>query len=84
MVSSMSYCKNILIIFIKFYQYFISPFLGKRCRFYPSCSHYSIGIIKNFNFLKGTWLIIKRILKCHPLCLGGYDPIPFNFLKKKF
>ena len=61
---------------IKLYQKFISPMLGPTCRFHPSCSYYAIGVIKEHGFFMGSWLSIKRILKCHPFNDGGYDPIP--------
>ena len=64
------------LIFIKGYQWFISPLLGQRCRFHPSCSWYAIDALKTHGLVKGGWLSIKRILKCHPLHAGGYDPVP--------
>ncbi|MFT2092810.1 membrane protein insertion efficiency factor YidD [Paraglaciecola sp. 2405UD69-4] len=68
--------RKIPIGFIKLYQKFISPMLGPTCRFHPSCSYYAIDAIKEHGFIKGSWLSIKRILKCHPLHDGGYDPVP--------
>ena len=65
--------KEIFLKLIRFYQNFISPFLGKHCRFYPSCSHYCYLVIKKYGTFKGTYLGIKRILKCHPLNPGGID-----------
>ena len=64
-----------LIIFLKFYQYFISPLIGVNCRFQPTCSEYSIESIKKFGFLKGLYLTFKRLIKCHPLGKSGYDPV---------
>jgi hypothetical protein len=61
---------------IKLYQLLISPLLGKRCRFYPTCSQYSIEAIKKYGFLKGSLLGFKRIVKCGPWHPGGYDPLP--------
>lgn len=61
---------------IRGYQTFISPLLGPSCRFYPSCSHYSVTAIERFGILKGSWLATKRILRCHPLNAGGNDPVP--------
>jgi len=63
------------LILIKFYQKFISPFKGKTCRFYPTCSEYAYQAIKKYGFLKGNKLALKRILKCHPFNPGGYDPV---------
>ncbi|CAH0534775.1 Putative membrane protein insertion efficiency factor [Vibrio stylophorae] len=61
---------------IRFYQLVISPLIGPRCRFTPSCSQYAIEAIKIHGVIKGGWLTIKRLLKCHPLNDGGYDPVP--------
>lgn len=61
---------------IKFYQYFISPLLGNRCRFYPSCSHYAIEAITLHGVVKGLYLTLRRLLKCHPFHEGGHDPVP--------
>ena len=61
---------------IRGYQLAISPFLGPRCRFYPSCSHYAIEAIETHGSLRGTWLTIKRISRCHPWHEGGFDPVP--------
>jgi hypothetical protein len=66
----------LLIGLVRFYQLFISPVIGPRCRFYPSCSHYSIEAIKLHGVLKGGWLAIKRIARCHPRNPGGVDPVP--------
>ncbi|MBC2576657.1 membrane protein insertion efficiency factor YidD [Peptostreptococcus canis] len=63
------------IILIRYYQKFISPLLGPRCRFYPTCSQYSIQAFKKYGFLKGLWLTIRRVSKCHPFHPGGYDPL---------
>ncbi len=72
-----SVCRwNFLLIIIKFYQFFISPLLGRNCRFYPSCSQYTISAILIHGNIKGLWLFFKRIIKCHPFCDGGYDPVP--------
>ena len=68
--------KKILILLIKFYQKFISPMFPAKCRFYPTCSQYTLEAIKEHGAIKGTYLGIKRILKCHPFHEGGYDPIP--------
>lgn len=61
---------------IRFYQIFISPLKPPTCRFYPTCSAYAIEAIKKKGPVKGTWLAIKRIAKCHPFHPGGYDPVP--------
>ncbi|MCL6617477.1 MAG: membrane protein insertion efficiency factor YidD, partial [Anoxybacillus ayderensis] len=59
--------KHMLILLIRFYQRFISPLKPPTCRFYPTCSHYGLEAIRRFGALKGGYLTIKRILKCHPL-----------------
>lgn len=61
---------------IKLYKYVISPVLPNACRFYPTCSQYAIEALTKHGLLKGGLLAIKRILRCHPLCDGGYDPVP--------
>lgn len=67
--------KYVLISIIRFYQLFISPFLPPRCRFYPTCSQYAIEAIQKKGVLRGLWMTIKRISKCHPFHSGGYDPV---------
>ncbi len=64
---------------IRLYQLFIAPLLGPRCRFYPSCSHYAAEAIGAHGALKGCWLTIRRILRCHPWTAGGFDPVPETF-----
>ena len=61
---------------IRGYQVLISPMLGPRCRFNPTCSHYAIEAIRLHGVVKGCWFAAKRILKCHPLHPGGEDPVP--------
>ncbi|MFK7968399.1 MAG: membrane protein insertion efficiency factor YidD [Rickettsiaceae bacterium] len=68
--------KHILILFIKFYQFFISPWLGKNCRFYPTCSEYAYESISTYGTIKGLFFAFRRLLKCHPFADGGYDPVP--------
>lgn len=67
---------RLLILCIRFYQIFISPLKPPTCRFYPTCSAYAIEAIQKKGPVKGTWLAIKRIAKCHPFHPGGYDPMP--------
>jgi hypothetical protein len=61
---------------IRIYQKFISPFLPSACRFHPTCSRYGYEAIEKYGLLKGGWMTIKRISRCHPLHPGGYDPVP--------
>ena len=58
------------------YRYFISPLLGPRCRFEPSCSLYALGALEQHGLIKGSVFIVKRLGKCHPWHPGGYDPVP--------
>ena len=67
---------NLLVLIVRGYQLFISPLLGPRCRFHPTCSHYAIEALQTHGALKGTWLSLKRLGRCHPLNPGGYDPGP--------
>ena len=71
--------KWILIRLIRCYQICLSPWLGRQCRFAPSCSHYGIQAILRFGALKGTYLTVVRLLKCQPLGPWGYDPVPEKF-----
>jgi len=64
------------VLLIKLYKLLISPVLPNACRFYPTCSQYAIEALTKHGLLKGGFLSIKRILRCHPLCDGGYDPVP--------
>lgn len=66
----------ILLGIIRFYQRWISPLLGPRCRFEPSCSHYTAEAIRLHGPGRGSWLGLRRIARCHPLCAGGWDPVP--------
>ncbi|MCG3114346.1 MAG: membrane protein insertion efficiency factor YidD [Candidatus Manganitrophus sp. SA1] len=65
----------IYIFIVRFYQSTISPLLPPACRFYPTCSSYSIEAVKRHGFFRGIILTIKRLIRCHPLCSGGYDPV---------
>ncbi|HIU48660.1 MAG TPA: membrane protein insertion efficiency factor YidD [Candidatus Avimonoglobus intestinipullorum] len=68
--------KKILIGFIKFYQKNISPYKGGSCcRFIPTCSAYALQAVEKYGALKGGWLAVRRVLKCHPFHKGGYDPL---------
>ncbi|MCG5026868.1 membrane protein insertion efficiency factor YidD [Anoxybacillus flavithermus] len=67
---------KLLIVLIRFYQRFLSPLKPPTCRFYPTCSNYGIEAVRRFGAIKGGWLTVKRILKCHPFHPGGFDPVP--------
>ena len=66
---------KLLILFIRFYQKFISPLFPATCRFYPTCSTYFIQALQKYGPIKGSYLGIRRILRCHPGNPGGYDPL---------
>lgn len=74
--------KKLLIIMFRFYQMVISPLKPPTCRFYPTCSHYGLEAVQRFGALKGGWLTVKRIVKCHPFHPGGFDPVPEKEVKK--
>ena len=73
----------LLIKFIKYYKFLISPFLGQSCRYLPTCSDYSIEALKTYGFFKGLFLSIKRVLSCHPWGQGGFDPVKKEMKVKK-
>ncbi|MEX0609891.1 MAG: membrane protein insertion efficiency factor YidD [Balneolaceae bacterium] len=73
---------KILIGLVRFYQLAISPWLGRTCRYSPTCSTYMIKAIKEWGPAKGFWLGIKRIGRCHPWGGDGYDPVPKKLNKK--
>ena len=67
---------NFLILLIKIYQYTLSPFIGRNCRYTPTCSNYGIEAIRKYGAIKGGWLTIKRVASCNPWGGSGYDPVP--------
>ena len=67
---------KVLLAPILFYRWFIRPVLGNHCRFYPSCSQYALEAIDKHGSAKGSWLALRRILRCHPWHAGGVDPVP--------
>ncbi len=68
--------KKLLILPIRFYQLYVSPMLPPACRFTPTCSQYAIEAIQKHGALKGLWLALRRLLRCHPWGGSGYDPVP--------
>ncbi|MER3435380.1 MAG: membrane protein insertion efficiency factor YidD [Leptolyngbya sp. ERB_1_1] len=68
--------KFLLIGLVKGYRVIISPLLMPSCRFHPTCSRYAIEALETHGALKGSWLSVRRICRCHPLNPGGYDPVP--------
>lgn len=68
--------KKVFLFLIRLYRKFISPLFPGKCRFYPTCSAYAMEAIEKYGAIKGGFLTVKRILKCHPFNPGGYDPVP--------
>lgn len=68
--------RQLLICFVKAYRYLLSPLLGNHCRFYPSCSSYAITALEEHGAARGSWLALRRLLRCHPFHPGGVDPVP--------
>lgn len=68
--------KAVLLGALTAYRYLLSPLLGANCRFYPSCSAYASEAIARHGALRGTWLALRRLARCHPWHPGGYDPVP--------
>ena len=68
--------KRVLIALVKFYRRNISPLRLPCCRYIPTCSQYALEALEKYGALKGSWLALRRILRCHPFHKGGYDPVP--------
>lgn len=68
--------KRLLLAIIRLYQRWVSPGLPPACRYQPTCSHYGYEAIQRYGVLRGGWLALQRLLRCHPLHRGGYDPVP--------
>ena len=67
---------RVLILLVAAYRYALSPMLGRSCRFHPSCSEYAQEALERHGALRGVWLALRRIGRCHPWHRGGYDPVP--------
>jgi uncharacterized protein len=67
---------RVLMLLVSAYRRFLSPLLGPQCRFRPTCSAYSLEALQAHGALRGTWLTVRRIARCHPFHPGGYDPVP--------
>lgn len=68
--------RSVLRILIRGYQLIVSPWLGPRCRFHPSCSNYALEALDEHGALRGSWLAVRRVGRCHPFNPGGLDPVP--------
>ena len=68
--------RQLIRLLLRAYQLLISPLLGQRCRFYPSCSQYALEAVTRYGSLRGSALALKRLARCHPFNAGGYDPVP--------
>jgi putative membrane protein insertion efficiency factor len=68
--------KYLIIGFLKFWRLVVSPLYGDVCKFYPTCSAYALDAVQANGAIRGTWLTLRRIVRCHPWSLGGYDPAP--------
>jgi len=68
--------RNLITSLIRLYQLLLSPVLGSNCRFHPTCSRYAIEAIETHGVIRGSWLAIRRVTKCHPWHSGGIDPVP--------
>ena len=68
--------KYVLIGLLKAYRTLISPLYGQVCRYHPSCSAYALDAVREHGSLRGTWLAVRRLTRCHPWAAGGYDPVP--------
>lgn len=67
---------KIALLILRGYQYFISPWVGQHCRFYPTCSEYAKSAINQYGIICGGWLVVRRLCRCHPFHAGGCDPVP--------
>lgn len=71
--------KTLLIALLRGYRFLLSPWLGNSCRFWPTCSAYAIEAIESHGALRGGWMMLARLARCHPYSAGGVDPVPAQF-----
>lgn len=65
-----------LMMFLRIYQAMLSPIMPLSCKYYPTCSHYAYEAVERFGARRGSWLALRRLLRCHPFVRGGFDPVP--------
>jgi putative membrane protein insertion efficiency factor len=82
--TSITTVSRLILLLLAFYKRVISPWLGPRCRFHPSCSDYARVAVARFGSLRGSWLAVNRLLRCQPMCEGGIDPVPEQFSWRPF
>jgi putative membrane protein insertion efficiency factor len=75
----LSWIRELALAPLRFYRRYLSALKPPMCRFQPTCSQYAIDAIELHGLLRGSWLFLARIVRCHPLCAGGYDPVPRTF-----
>lgn len=68
--------KHVIVGLLRAYRFLISPLYGQVCRYHPTCSAYALEAVQRHGALRGTWFAVRRIARCHPWALGGYDPVP--------
>ncbi len=68
--------KHVLIWLLRAYRFAISPLYGQVCRYHPTCSAYALGAVETHGAIRGSWLAVRRLGRCHPWAAGGYDPVP--------
>jgi putative membrane protein insertion efficiency factor len=73
---SLNPARALVLLILRGYKSFLSPLLGTRCRFHPSCSNYAMTAVERFGVLRGGWMAARRVGRCHPFHPGGYDPVP--------
>ena len=68
--------QTVLLKLLRGYKRFVSPLLPRACRYYPTCSEYAFGAVQRYGVVRGSWMTLRRLLRCHPWSKGGFDPVP--------